>query len=596
MQRLATCLPPAILFEKDEKTKKSVQDNEKDKYKTFEIKLNKKEKDSEKYDHVVKIFEDGSTEDYCRWYMKYTEVKSSMPLDTPMKQIKIIRSILKNTYLEAFNNHLSSVENEKDKNSPTEEQVEEALAKVTLKAFANDRHAYRRQVRYMRYQLYFTTTNFENFFHRLKQMNTYLKYFPIPPQKGEVEPLSDEDLIEIIDNAKPLEYNQAMLQNNYDPYDKTLDEFARYIEKLEQAAKFTKLQIAALTSSSGSSSGKRKKKDKTSESEGTALHKCKWCKKMVTHEDDDCWEKPGNEDVVKPHWAKRRRVGSSSRSSSTSRSSSDKKKKSPTFTGEQLSFLIQNAHVAAEKGKKTKKTKKRKVTYKSESDSDNEEGHIIERMSEVVDSDEMSNSSSESCEDYFMTSVFKSRTKKKKKNGHLTTEIVGEIVNRDHEVTPIRCLLDTGTTSTIILKPFVNKMSRFKHESTKWRTMGGTFKTRRKAQIELKFPEFSHNKTVTWIAHVDETTKKDTSQYDMIIGTDLMSELQVKIDYETHEIEWDDVTIPMKQRGTLSDPKMTHDIYELQKSRLCLKCLKTGTMKSLKPCMAKSTSKSMLRQ
>ena len=84
-------------------------------------------------------------------------------------------------------------------------------------------------------------------------------------------------------------------------------------------------------------------------------------------------------------------------------------------------------------------------------------------MSEVVDSDKMSNSSSESCEDYFMTSVFKSRTKKK--NGHLTTEIVGEIVNCDHEVTPIRCLLDTGTTSTIILKPFVNKMSRFKHES-----------------------------------------------------------------------------------------------------------------------------------
>ena len=46
--------------------------------------------------------------------------------------------------------------------------------------------------------------------------------------------------------------------------------------------------------------------------------------------------------------------------------------------------MIQNAHVAAEKGKKTKKTKKRKVMYKSESDSDNKEGHIIERMSEVV--------------------------------------------------------------------------------------------------------------------------------------------------------------------------------------------------------------------
>ena len=81
IQRLATCLPPAILFETDEKTNKSVQDNEKDKYKTFEIKLNKKEKDSEKYDHVVKIFEDGSTEDYCRWYMKSQKLDATHEAD-----------------------------------------------------------------------------------------------------------------------------------------------------------------------------------------------------------------------------------------------------------------------------------------------------------------------------------------------------------------------------------------------------------------------------------------------------------------------------------------------------------------------------------
>ena len=145
-----------------------------------------------------------------------------MPLDTPMKQVKIIRNILKDSYFETFNNHITEVEDGKEKRALKEEDVDEALEKVTLKAFRNDHHAYRRQVRYMRYQLYFTTTNFENFFHRLKQLNNYLKYFPIPPQKGEVKPLSEDDLMEIIDNAKPLEYNQAMLQNNYYPYDKPL--------------------------------------------------------------------------------------------------------------------------------------------------------------------------------------------------------------------------------------------------------------------------------------------------------------------------------------------------------------------------------------
>ena len=66
--------------------------------------------------------------------------------------------------MEAFNNHVIEVEDEKEKRALKEEDVDEALEKVTLKAFRNDCHAYRRQVRYMRYQLYFTTTNFETFF------------------------------------------------------------------------------------------------------------------------------------------------------------------------------------------------------------------------------------------------------------------------------------------------------------------------------------------------------------------------------------------------------------------------------------------------
>ena len=38
------------------------------------------------------------------------------------------------------------------------------------------------------------------------------------------DPLPDNDLIEIIDNAKPIQYNQYMLQNNYDPYQDSLEE------------------------------------------------------------------------------------------------------------------------------------------------------------------------------------------------------------------------------------------------------------------------------------------------------------------------------------------------------------------------------------
>ena len=137
MQRLATCLPPAIPFEKKER-KSDKDDDEKEKYKTFEIKINKREKDSEKIDVSVKVFEDGNPEDFCKWYEQYSKVKDMMPLDSATKQIKVIRSILNDSSLETFNNHLESLQ-EEEGYTISEDDVEDALEKVTLKVFNNDK-------------------------------------------------------------------------------------------------------------------------------------------------------------------------------------------------------------------------------------------------------------------------------------------------------------------------------------------------------------------------------------------------------------------------------------------------------------------------
>ena len=46
-------------------------------------------------------------------------------------------------------------------------------------------------------------------------------------------------------------------------------------------------------------------------------------------------------------------------------------------------------------------------------------------------------------------------------------EVVGEITNRDGDIVPIRVLLDTGTTSTILLRDFVHKnISSFKNKES----------------------------------------------------------------------------------------------------------------------------------
>ena len=77
---------------------------------SFEIKINKKEKDSEIFDVSVKVFKDGSPEEFCKGYEQFTEVEDMVPLDTATKQIKVICSILNDTALETFNDHLESTQ------------------------------------------------------------------------------------------------------------------------------------------------------------------------------------------------------------------------------------------------------------------------------------------------------------------------------------------------------------------------------------------------------------------------------------------------------------------------------------------------------
>ena len=76
-----------------------------------------------------------------------------------------------------------------------------------------------------------------------------------------------------------------------------LEEFAGYVERLEQTAKFTKLQMTMMSIAASSTTallvGEKKSKERNKDNETPGVHKCMYCKKMVTH-DDDFWEKPGN--------------------------------------------------------------------------------------------------------------------------------------------------------------------------------------------------------------------------------------------------------------------------------------------------------------
>ena len=57
------------------------------------------------------------------------------------------------------------------------------------------------------------------------------------------------------------------------------------------------------------------------------------------------------------------------------------------------------------------------------------------------------------------------------------------------------------------------------------------------------------------------TQQSGNVQYDMIIGSDPMTQLGIDIAYSTEEIKWGRDYIPMKQLGELTEKKECEDIY-----------------------------------
>jgi hypothetical protein len=74
-----------------------------------------------------------------------------------------------------------------------------------------------------------------------------------------------------------------------------------------------------------------------------------------------------------------------------------------------------------------------------------------------------------------------------------TADIIVEIKNRDGTLVPVRALLDTGTTATIILREFVGKGRARTNtkKRTKWKKLGGTFTTNYESLLDFKFPKLA---------------------------------------------------------------------------------------------------------
>jgi hypothetical protein len=144
-----------------------------------------------------------------------------------------------------------------------------------------------------------------------------------------------------------------------------------------------------------------------------------------------------------------------------------------------------------------------------------------------------------------------------------TAYIIVEIKNRDGTVVPMRALLDTGTTATIILREFVGKGRACTNtkKRKKWKTLGGTFTTNYESLLDFKFPEISTSKVVTWQAHVYDKTSSKEAADDMIMGMDLMTSIGFTVHCAQRCIKWGRTEIPLKTINTLNNDEILHMLY-----------------------------------
>jgi hypothetical protein len=139
--------------------------------------------------------------------------------------------------------------------------------------------------------------------------------------------------------------------------------------------------------------------------------------------------------------------------------------------------------------------------------------------------------------------------KKRTKVEELSTITIAYMKNKQPELQDqkqkLRVLFDSGWGATLINNKFVRHWEKTESKSTKWSTKGGSFKSKRKCDIEFTLPASHENRTINCNACVDES-HHESSNYDMIIGRDLLHSLGINLLFDTAEISWDNAKIQLQ--------------------------------------------------
>jgi hypothetical protein len=133
----------------------------------------------------------------------------------------------------------------------------------------------------------------------------------------------------------------------------------------------------------------------------------------------------------------------------------------------------------------------------------------------------------------------------------------------------VRVLLDSGSGGDLV---FVDKDKPMLLPSSKrlvpqlWNTSNGRFQTKRKAEVELNFFEYSDSKRYLAAPDIVEYDKINKPQYDQFLGVQTMKKYGIFLDFKDKMITVDEVKLPMQNinylqgSSTLCELRLNHSL------------------------------------
>jgi hypothetical protein len=402
---------------------------------------------SKNIEKKIRLFGDYDTspDTWVKWHIEL-EVIRDYPLKSGKQKASMALALLKGSARDKFQQTLRELDTENAARPAQQRKTPDDLFQMVMnkvgKLYFPILHAYQKQVVYMQHYVRLGGPTVRNFSTRLRELNNYLPYFP--REEGKVEPskLFNGNLIQILNQAKPEEWQSVILGANIELYNFDLQGTVDYFEKLKvrQALEAQRCKVEKTDNPEFKTMGnwnKSENKQPTSKPQSSKYKKCAHCG-CTNHATKDCWFSPENKGKPKPG------------------------KKNVSATDKNVLVMQEHFNAILERLPQNPKSGKRKVHDFTPEDLDAE---IVEMFSpkttiSMVDTKDDSDASSI----YFgqhsieILSFKDDNNSKKKKQNHKTTEVVGKVIGTGKP--GIVCiLLDTGASATIILKDAIRGLT-----------------------------------------------------------------------------------------------------------------------------------------